>query len=295
MAKNCQNSSQKTSLGLGLEGTIIPVSVCRVTFMCQVLGQSPGQCRAHTCLRSVLAAAPGPPWSHVPWAAGPRWKLAPLLDDELGQRSRSLWWAGVRLSPAEQADSTWGHLWAAHGSQSPPVGSRGGGGGTCLPGRGRNPVAAPKGRWRGGVGQGGPPGSRGLVWPLFRHPSRSDPDPEKTARMGNSASSPLQLHLWKSAEAGGRGRPDMEHVPCTEVCVRELREPTAIGVSPRERRLTLGGGGGRQVHPHGGCGSAGGLECGDVLQSACWGTADTQLGLDSQRPRAVWRGLPNES
>lgn len=87
----------------------------------------------------------------------------------------------------------------------------------------------------------------------------------------------------------------MEHVPCTEVCVRELREPTAIGVSPRERRLTLGGGGGRQVHPHGGCGSAGGLECGDVLQSACWGTADTQLGLDSQRPRAVWRGLPNES
>lgn len=185
MAKNCQNSSQKTSLGVGLEGTIIPVSVCWVTSMCQVLGQSPGHCWAHTCLRSVLAAAPGPPRSHVPWAPGPRRKLAPLLDDELGQRSRSFWWAGVRLSPAERADSTWGHLWAAHGSQSPPVGSRGGGGGTRLPGRGRNPVAAPKGQWRGGVGQGGPPGSRGLGWPLFRHPSCLDPDPEKTVRMGN--------------------------------------------------------------------------------------------------------------
>ena len=34
----------------------------------------------------------------------------------------------------------------------------------------------------------------------------------------------------------------MEHVRCTEVCVCELWEPTAIGVSPREQRLTLGPG-----------------------------------------------------
>lgn len=37
------------SLGIGSEGTIILVSLCQVTSTRQVLGQSPDQCRAHTC------------------------------------------------------------------------------------------------------------------------------------------------------------------------------------------------------------------------------------------------------
>lgn len=64
-------------------------------------------------LRSVLAAAPGPLWSHIPWVTEPRWNLAPSLDDELGQRPRRFWWAGVRLSKS----------WAGRqhlGSPSPP-------------------------------------------------------------------------------------------------------------------------------------------------------------------------------
>lgn len=110
-------------------------------------------------LRSVLATAPGPLWSHIPWVAEQRWNLAPSLDDELGQRPRRFWWAGVRLSAVGQGDSTWdhlphlvGHLWAVHGSQRPSCGEVGG---TCLPGMGRNPAAAPQGTGAGGLGREG--------------------------------------------------------------------------------------------------------------------------------------------
>lgn len=125
MAKNCQNSSQKTSLGIGLEGTITLVSLCRVPLRAGPRAVTGPALGTHLPEVSVLAAAPGPPWSHEPRATGPWWRLAPSLDGELGQRPSRFCWAGLRLSPAEQADSTWGHLLAAPGSQSPPVGSRG--------------------------------------------------------------------------------------------------------------------------------------------------------------------------
>lgn len=143
------------SLGIGSEGTIILVSLCQVT------STTPGPRAVARPVsgthlpRSVLGLrAPGPLWSHIPWVAELRWNLAPSLDDELRQKPRRFWWAGVRLSAVGQGDSTWGHpphlvghLWAVHGSQRL---SHGEAGGTCLPGMGRNPAAAPQGAGAGG-------------------------------------------------------------------------------------------------------------------------------------------------
>lgn len=78
----------------------------------------------------------------------------------------------VRLSPAELADSTWGHLWAAHGSQSPPVGSRGGGGEHAFQAGEETPWLHPRGSGGVGLGREGLLAAEGWAG-LFRQPSQA--------------------------------------------------------------------------------------------------------------------------